>query len=434
MDSCSSTIDNSSLTNNQFGIQSGNCSLTITDSEFSNGTVGLYSINGVCIVSNTRLTNNTAGALLGLSNATFQDCAINNNPLYGLWAIVSNLTIYSCAINNNSVGLLSEGCPNLAIANSDISNNTQIGLTDYAGGNTQVTSTLFSTNGLSNSTSVGALMVEDSNCTVIDNLFELNYNALLLGIYDDELNNTQLYHKNSFANNSFTFDFNYQLPSNYTNQQIYLYNNLVNDTAYINPDSFDREYFPPNTVLHLNGTLQAGERVYSDGRMIGGNFWAFPNGTGPSETATDTNYDGFADDPYDILGNQTIYDYLPYTTGYTSTLTLTSGESQSLVANQTSSSVTVQYSDAFGSITSGLTVNLSSNSTTTVFFSDAQGTTPITEVTIPSGQSTATFYFKDTTAGNPTITVSAQNVTPVLSHPNHRSPLRNSRPHSNCSR
>lgn len=412
MDSCSLAVDNSTLTNNEFGIQCDNCSLTTTNSELCNGTVGLYFLRGDYNVSNALLTNQTVGVLLGMSNATFQDCAVNNNQLYGLYTIISNVTIYSCVINNNTIGLLSEACPNLTLACSSVSNNTYLGLNDLGGGNTQVDSTIFSTNGLINASTAGAVMVEDSNCTVTNNLFERNYDALMLGIYYEEFNNTQLYQKNSFVNNSFTFNFNYQLPSNYTNQQIYFYNNLVNDTAYINPDSFNRGYFPPNTVLHLNGTLQAGERVYSDGRMIGGNFWAFPNGTGPSQTATDANHDGFADEPFDVFGNQTIYDFLPYTTGYTSTLTLTSGESQSLVANQTSCAVTVQYSDAFGKITSGLTVTLSSNSTTTVFFSDAQGTTPITTITIPNVQSTATFYFKDTTAGNPAISASAPSVNP----------------------
>ena len=40
--------------------------------------------------------------------------------------------------------------------------------------------------------------------------------------------------------------------------------------------------------------------------MIGGNYWAHPNGTGPSQTGADANHDGFADAPFDLFGNQTV--------------------------------------------------------------------------------------------------------------------------------
>ena len=51
------------------------------------------------------------------------------------------------------------------------------------------------------------------------------------------------------------------------------------------------------TALALNSTV--------------GNSWDNPNGTGYSQTAANLG-NGFAA-PFDFFGNQTIYDYLPFT-------------------------------------------------------------------------------------------------------------------------
>ena len=212
--------------------------------------------------------------------------------------------------------------PELVLENSSIINNSFIGLEEDLGNNTLITGNIFSQNGLGidefGDSFGGAILAEETNCTVTNNAFNSNYDGLMLGIYDEDQNNTQAYYYNSFNNNSFTFDFNYRVPSNYTNQQVYFYNNFVNDSAYVNPDSFamDDQYAPTAATFHLNTTLQAGARAYSAGRMVGGNYWAYPNGTGPSQTGTDANHDGFLDSAFDLFGNQTVYDYLPYSSSF----------------------------------------------------------------------------------------------------------------------
>ena len=105
-----------------------------------------------------------------------------------------------------------------------------------------------------------------------------------------------------------------------------------------------------------------------------------------------------------------VYDYLPYSQNYSTSLAYTAGASQTSAANQTSTLITVRLQDAYGPITSGATIGLTSNSTTGKFYSDAAGTTQITSLAIPAGSSTASFYFKDTTAGNPTLTASSAGV------------------------
>jgi nitrous oxidase accessory protein len=314
------TIDNTDVSDNfEIGISFVEGNLAAHNFAVNNNTVGLYV--GLCNVTVTygSIANNLIGIYTILSNTTAVDCAINNNTNFGVAALASYSTVIDdCGVSNNSFGILSYGAQNMVLKNSVIANNS-LGMNDYLGNNTLITGNIFDKNGLNEDPAFGgAVMFEETNCTATNNAFTNNNDALMIGIFSDELNNTQTYHYNSFVNNNYTFDFNYQLPSNYTNQQIYFYNNLVNDTGYVNPDSFytDELIVPPNTVLHLNTTLQAGQRAYSSSRMIGGNYWAHPNGTGYSQTATDADTDGFTDIPFDVFGNATIYDYLPYTSNF----------------------------------------------------------------------------------------------------------------------
>jgi len=85
------------------------------------------------------------------------------------------------------------------------------------------------------------------------------------------------------------------------------YNNLFNNTVNIN--------FLITTYNNIwNLTKQIGTRIFGDGKEIAGNFWAYPNGTGYSETCTDSDKDGFCDDYYNITtGN---IDYLPLSNQY----------------------------------------------------------------------------------------------------------------------
>ena len=78
-------------------------------------------------------------------------------------------------------------------------------------------------------------------------------------------------------------------------------NNVLNNT--------DNGFFGSNgDIGTLNYTKSAGPNIVG-GPYLGGNFWAFPNGTGFSQTHPDTNGDGFCDEPYPVTEDAT--DYLP---------------------------------------------------------------------------------------------------------------------------
>jgi hypothetical protein len=233
-----------------------------------------------------------------------------------------------------------------------------------------------------------------------------------------EVSSNHVYTRNNFQNNNYTMLIGNS--GSFNNSKFSFYNNIVNDTAYVDPMTFD-DFFnyddnqsacaPPSALFSLNTTIHLGTRVYSAGSMIGGNYWAHPNGTGPSQTGKDTNRDGFIDTPVELFGNATYgtaYDYLPLSTNYTSSLTFTAGASQTIGPNQISDVITVKRMDYFGAVP-GITVNLASSSIGGAFYSDAAATKQITSITMASNQTTATFYYRDSIQGTPVITAMSQN-------------------------
>ncbi len=79
-------------------------------------------------------------------------------------------------------------------------------------------------------------------------------------------------------------------------------NNVLNNT--------DNGFFGAAEVGQLNVTRTAGPNIVG-GPELGGNFWAFPNGTGFSETHADTDGDGFCDEPFVVNPEEGVTDYLP---------------------------------------------------------------------------------------------------------------------------
>jgi len=92
------------------------------------------------------------------------------------------------------------------------------------------------------------------------------------------------------------------LVESYTNM---FYNNLFNNT---------NNFYFEGTIYtnYWNTTLQPGTNIWNSSLgYIGGNLWTNPSNTGYSDNCTDANFDGFCDQPYDLLGNGTNIDYLP---------------------------------------------------------------------------------------------------------------------------
>lgn len=90
----------------------------------------------------------------------------------------------------------------------------------------------------------------------------------------------------------------------------YIYNNFINTSKHV---SFLGTIGPND----WNTTKTAGTSIVG-GPYLGGNYWAYPNGTGFSETCTDTDGDGICDDYYNLTNDN--IDWLPLTEPYNNAL------------------------------------------------------------------------------------------------------------------
>lgn len=87
-----------------------------------------------------------------------------------------------------------------------------------------------------------------------------------------------------------------------------------------------------------NTTKTAGTNIVG-GPYIGGNFWAKPDGTGFSQTATDGNGDGIADTAYKLQGNN-YSDFLPLVDGFEPEQSVTPPINSNIISNGTTSTAT----------------------------------------------------------------------------------------------
>jgi hypothetical protein len=430
------TLENINETNATVGLYADSAgNISITDSAFSeNGNLGLGfdSSGNISVVATASSHAGYAGLWLGNSSSdiTIADssfCQDGGGSGGGIFVdSSSNISIANSTLDGNSGYGLRAGnvSGTLIVEESNISNNTLNGLAAADVDNATVTGNVFGGNGLSSFS--GAVELNDSNCALTNNTFGDNHDGLLWFPTDALTNYVDVCSDNFFNHNQYTFYFDY--ISQNSNQKLHFFNNFVNDSAYVDytspfPYKSGLPFVPPapptepnSNELYLNTTLHQGIRIYSAGLMLGGNFWANPSGTGYSQTGVDANHDCFVTEPFDLFGDGSVFDYLPYSTSYALTLAYIAGASQSLVAHQVSSAVTVQLQNYFGAVTSGITFNLASNSTTGKFYSDSTGTQQISAVTISKGSSSASFYYKDTAAGTSTITASATAANSAMTH------------------
>jgi parallel beta-helix repeat protein len=96
------------------------------------------------------------------------------------------------------------------------------------------------------------------------------------------------------------------------NQLGLILDDIYNSTAYNNFFNNDLNLYYDSTVFHnpfsFNTTLTSGTNIVG-GPYIGGNYWAYPNGTGFSQTCSDSDNNGICDSPYII--DENITDFLP---------------------------------------------------------------------------------------------------------------------------
>jgi hypothetical protein len=81
--------------------------------------------------------------------------------------------------------------------------------------------------------------------------------------------------------------------------------NLIYDNLF---NSIYNVYFGASGANYWNTTLTSGTNIVG-GPYIGGNYWGSPDGTGFSDTCSDSDNDGICDNPYTLETDN--IDYLP---------------------------------------------------------------------------------------------------------------------------
>lgn len=177
----------------------------------------------------------------------------------------------------------------------------------------------FSNNGL------GIGLSSSSNNTLSSNNFTNNNNGIHLSYSSI----------NMFTNNNITNNI-YGIILSYSSNNMITSNNITNNTygislSYSSNNTIYNNFFNNTNNLNSNNIIYGntwntsktpGTNIIG-GEYIGGNFWAYPNGTDFSQTCSDSNKDGICDLPY-ILDSSNI-DYQPLSLNFTSPLSNSGG-------------------------------------------------------------------------------------------------------------
>ena len=272
-----SKIYNINSSNNEYGLYlyySNNNTVTniTTNSNSQNGLYIAYSSNN-SFVNITSNSNDMYGIDVSSSNNnTFNNITTNSNVNNGFrFYSSSNNILNNIFANYNDVyGLRLDSSDNNTFTNIIVNNNTNSGIYFYYDSNNTLTNITARSN-----VQYGIHIRGDSEYNVINNSNignNTNY-----GIY--------------FQDHSLTYP-----------QYNHIYNNFFNNTV--------NYYNSTNSTNYFNTTLTS-ETNIMEGPSIGGNYWAYPNGTGFSENCTDSEPDGICDSSYSLDGDN--YDYLPLT-------------------------------------------------------------------------------------------------------------------------
>ncbi len=263
-------------------------------------------------------------AIYFINNSFITDINVNNNKEYGLYLYKGqNNYLEDIIANNNLYGLDIESMPNSTIKNLNSSYGTGgDGLYIQNSNNFTIINATLNHNGRA-----GVYISNSVNNTILNST--LNYNNYSLYVSSSTYNLfSNLNMSNSgIAGIQFTTNSNYNVLKNShitysTDYGIYLayvggkdisyarynliYNNFIKNAYNLYNDG------GASNVNYLNITNTSGTSIVG-GDYIGGNVWAFPNGTGFSQLCTDANSDGFCDESYTPdSGN---YDYLPLAGG-----------------------------------------------------------------------------------------------------------------------
>ncbi len=246
-------------------------------------------------VSNATLNSNSEGISVVISsNNTFSNINSISNG-YGISTFLSSNNTFSninSSFNSGYGFQISSSTTNSRFSNI-ISNNNLVGITLSSSSNntfSNITSNSNSQNGFSLSSS------SDNNT-----FSNITANNNLKGISISTFNNTfrNSYIKNNSQYGLYINDLDFVSPSNNT-----FYNNIFNNTV----NYYNESFFSLNISNYFNTTLSLGTSIVG-GINLGGNYWAFPNGSGFSETCTDSDSNQICDSSYTLDAFN--FDYYP---------------------------------------------------------------------------------------------------------------------------
>jgi len=229
-----------------------------------------------------------------MANDTFVEHLIVFNAstailAYNSTSLLTNITLNNCTAYNSTNGTVFIEVINSKINSSTSFNNSGYGIALIESHNNTLTNVTVEKNN-------NGMYLFKSNSNILNGSYVRynNYGIFLNVSQTNTITNFTITH-----NNYGIYFHSLQEPS--TNNIIY--NNLFNNTNNV--------YF--SGAIHPNKwnvTKQVGTNIIG-GLYLGGNFWAKPDGTGFSQTCTDSDADGICDSPYTISTNNT--DYLPLT-------------------------------------------------------------------------------------------------------------------------
>ena len=288
-------ILNNNCTGNQYGIRlrySDNNTIAHNTAD-RNGGRGIYLrySNSNLILNNTADFN--AGHMGILVSYSESNEIIGNSAAHNAWEGLRLFWSDNCIVSGNNfsendhpdygTGILSWSSDNAKIINNTAEHNIYGIYLHISSYNNTVTGNTLSENAY-------GIVIYKSNSTVMDNNTASSNDVV--GIYMNAAYGSEI-------TNNIVTDNNYGAYVRLSEDNR-IYNNYFNNTnnsycTTVYPNIWNTTKIPATNIIGNPNT--------------GGNYWADPNGTGFSETCTDSDSDGFCDSSYTIAANN--IDYLP---------------------------------------------------------------------------------------------------------------------------
>jgi parallel beta-helix repeat protein len=256
---------------------------------------------------NTLITESEGYGFLAMNSSrnSIHNISITNCKSFGLdlWNSSDNIItgVYSYDNTGDGHGIALDNSDNNSLAGIDAYRNRQNGIYLYYSDDNTITNASTRANNRS-----GVFLYNSGN-NILDNITSEGNNETGFLIYESCANTI----KNSrITGNTGTGIGVHNSSGNR------IYNNYFSN-------------YQSNSILenaqgsnHWNNSRITGNRIYSPGNEIGGNYWSAPDQNGYSDTCTDANADGFCDQEY-VLADGNI-DRLPLSGRYQTTTTTTS--------------------------------------------------------------------------------------------------------------